>query len=80
MVVHHIENSEDPETEEMYNSTIYNGNDMETCQMVKDDAHNNIQSEDKFFAENQDKLNQNSNAVDLEFLEKYKCAQFLDIA
>ncbi len=79
MFVHCIENREDPETEDMYDATIYYGNDMEKCQMVEDDAHNNIQSEDKFSTENQDKINQNSNAVDLELIEKYKCAHFWDI-
>ncbi len=77
MVVHPIESGEDPETEDTYNAIICNGKDIETCQIVEDDAHNDIQSENKFFAENQDNLNLISNAVDLESLEKYKRAQFL---
>ncbi len=77
MVIHCIESEEDLETEDMYNTTICNGKDIETCQIVEDDAHDDIQSEDKFFAENQDKLNQNSDAVHLALLEKYKCAEYL---
>ncbi len=51
MFGHCIENRKDPETEDIYNATIYNADDMETCQMVEVNAHRDIQSEDKFFAE-----------------------------
>lgn len=77
MVVHHIETGEDPETEDMYNATICNGNDIETCKIVEDDAHEDIQTEDKIFVENQDKLNQNSNAINLELHEKISILNFL---
>lgn len=47
MVVHCTENGEDPETEAMYDTTIYNNNAVETGEEVKDNAQNNI-IEDNF--------------------------------
>ncbi len=61
----------------LYDATIYNDDAGETGEEVIYDAHNDIVAEDKYFAENQDKLNQNSDAVYLELLEKYKSTQFL---
>lgn len=77
MVVHCSKNGKEPEIEDMYDTTIYNNNAVESSEEVQDDAHNDIIAEIKFFAENQDKLNQNSNAFDFELFEKYKRAQFL---
>ena len=70
MVVHHVEYGDNPETEDMYDATIHSNDEMKTGEEVKDDAQNNIIAEDKVFEKNQDKLNFNSNAVDLEFVEK----------
>ncbi len=42
MVVHLIENEEDPETKDMYHMTIHNENIFEFGEEVKDDAHNHI--------------------------------------
>ncbi len=61
----------------MYDATIYNDNAVETGEEVKDDVNNNIVAANKFFLGNQDKSNRNSNAVDLELLEKYKHIQWL---
>ncbi len=81
IVVRRVENGDDPETEDMYDVTMHDNEEIETGEEiheeVKDDAHNDIVAEDKFFEENQNKLNRNSDAVDLELLEKYKRAQFL---
>ncbi len=81
MVVHRVKNGEDPEEEDMYDATIHNDEEIETRQEtgdeVKDDAHDDIVAEDKFFDENQNKLDRNSGMVDLDLLENYKCTQLL---
>ncbi len=78
MVVHCIENGEDPETEDMYNITTNTENSLQLDEEeVRDSAQIDIKAEDNFFAANQHKLNRNSDAVDLELLEKYNRAQFL---
>ena len=50
MVVHQINNGEEPETEQMY---------------------------EIFFKNNMDRLDLDSDNIDLELLEKFECAQFL---
>jgi len=78
MVVHHIENGEEQETEDMYDMTTNTENSLELDEEeVRDSAQIDIEAEDNFFAANQHKLNQNSDVVDLELLEKYNRAQFL---
>ncbi len=51
MVVQHIENREDPETEDMYDVTIHNANILElNKEDTKDNAHINIKAEDIFYS------------------------------
>ena len=45
--------------------------------MKKDDAYKEIINEDIFFKNNMDRLDLDSDNIDLELLEKFECAQFL---
>ncbi len=81
MAFHRVKNGEDQEEEDMYDATIHDDEEIETRQEtgdeVKDDAHDDIVAEDKFFDENQNKLDCNSDMVHLDLLEKYERAQLL---
>ncbi len=49
MVVHHIENGEDPETEDMYNITTNTENSLELDEEeVRDSAQIDIEAEENF--------------------------------
>ncbi len=71
MVVGCIENRDDPPPEDMYDDVaIHNENVLKLDEEdVKDDAHIVIDVE-TFLAANQQKLNQNNDAIDLELLGK----------
>ncbi len=76
MVVHQIENGDNPEFEQLYEQI--DANEAQSNCKAKDKAISKIIEEDLFFENNKLKLDCNSNKIDLELLQKYKGAQYLD--
>ncbi len=76
MVVHQIENGDNPEFEKLYEQI--DAKEAQSNCKAKDKAISKIIEEDLFFENNKQKLNLDSNKIDLELLQKYKGAQYLD--
>ncbi len=75
MVVHRIENGDNPEFEQLYEQI--DAKEAQSNCKAKDKAISKIIEEDLFFLNNKQKLDLDSNKIDLELLHKYRHAQNL---